>query len=267
MLHAIAVMIAVWFICIAAKEFVCGLIEDVPKLRWLYIMLEHGFAFCNIIFVLGSLATLWSAIGTLGSFFDGYIGAGFGLLVLTIVLALITFFCAMTSYAEGLSNIENSIEMMKKPMVIAGNVKNKDELYDLEHYALNEIYVVNGINTPYICDDDEWKELDKDIFERIKTGEQITRADIEGVDVDNLNEDGTPKTPPPEEEEAHEDEDAHDVDEKLYADPHFKGMLRDFDSIKAIPNPTEGDLMYALDEVKVYKFNGSEWIETEEFYK
>lgn len=271
MLHAIAVMIAVWFVCCAAKEFVCGLIEDVPKLRWLYIMLEHGITFCNIIFILGSLATLWSAIGTLGSFFDGYIGAGFGLLVLTLVLAFITFMCAIASHTEGLENIKNGIKMMKKPMVIAGNVKNKDELYDLEHYALNEIYVVNEINTPYICaDDDEWQELDKDIFDRIKAGEKITRADIEGVDVDNLNEDGTPKTPPPEEDEEDEqpaEPEPPEVDDRLWKDPHFKGMLMSLDAIKSTANPTEGDVMYDMGGMKVYKYNGTDWVETEEFYK
>ncbi len=256
MLHAIAVMIATWFACIMLKEFVCGLIEDVPKLRWLYIMLEHGFAFCNIIFVLGSLATLWSAIGTLGSFFDGYIGAGFGLLMLTLVLAFITFMCAIASYSEGLSNIENGIEMMKKPMVIAGNVKNKDELYDLEHYALNEIYVVNGINTPYICADDEWQELDKDIFERIKAGEQITRADIEGVDMSQLNKDGSPKVDKP-----------HEIDEALWSDTRFKGMLKTLNDIKAVPNPAKGSLMYAMESNKVYRFNGQVWVEYRKYYK
>ena len=257
MLHAIAVMIATWFACIILKAFVVGLIEDVPKLRWLYIMLEHGVGFLNIIFVLGSLATLWLAIGTLGSFIDGYIGAGFGLLVLTIVLALVTFFCAIGSYAKGQVDIEDTIKLMKEPMKIAGNVRNKDELYELEHYALNEIYVVNGINTPYICaDDDEWKELDKDIFERIKAGEQITRADIEGVDMSQLNKDGTPKVDKP-----------HEIDEALWSDPRFKGMLKTLNDIKAVSDPAKGSLMYAMESNKVYRFNGQVWVEYKKYYK
>ena len=257
MLHAIAVMIATWFACIMLKEFVCGIIEDIPKLRWLYIMLEHGFVFCNIVFVLGSLATLWSLFGTIGSFIDGYIGAGFGLLVLTIVIAGITAFCAMASYVEGLSNIEDTIKLMKQPMKIAGNVRNKDELYDLEHYALNEIYVVNGLNTPYICvDDGEWKELDKDIFERIKAGEQITRADIEGVDLSKLNKDGSPKVDKP-----------HEIDEALWSDPRFKGMLKTLNDIKATSNPAKGSLMYAMESTKVYRFNGQVWVEYRKYYK
>ena len=145
---------------------------------------------------------------------------------------------------------------MKKPMVIAGNVKNKDELYDLEHYALNEIYVVNGINTPYICDDDEWKELDKDIFERIKAGEQITRADIEGVDLSKLNKDGSLKVDKP-----------HEIDEALWSDPRFKGMLKTLNDIKAAPNPAKGSLMYAMESNNVYRFNGQVWVEYRKYYK
>lgn len=257
MLHAIAVMIATWFACMILKEFVVGLIEDVPKLRWLYIMLEHGLAFCNIIFVLGTLATIWVALGTLASFIDGFIGAGFGLLVLTIVIAGITFFCAMASYAEGLSNIEDTIKQMKQPMQIAGNVRNKDELYELEHFTLSEIYVVNGINKAYICkDEDNWVELDDKIFERIKAGEQITRADIEGVDLSKLNKDGSPKVDKP-----------HEIDEALWSDPRFKGMLKTLNDIKAAPNPAKGSLMYAMESNKVYRFNGQVWVEYRKYYK
>lgn len=257
MLHAIVVMIATWFVVLLLKELIVGMIEDVPKLRWLYIMLEHGIAFCNIIFVLGSLATLWSAIGTLGSFIDGYIGAGFGLLVLTIVLAFITFFCAMISHAEGLSNIETTIRMMKEPMKIAGNVRNKDELYDLEHFALDEIYVVNGINKAYIYkDEDGWVELDSKIFERIEAGEKITRADVEGVDLSSINNDGSPKVDKP-----------HEIDEALWSDPRFGGMLKTLNDIKAVSDPVKGSLMYAMESNKVYRFNGHVWVEYRKFYK
>ena len=257
MLHAIAVMIAVWFACMLLKEFVCGIIEDIPKLRWLYIMLEHGFVFCNIVFVLGTLATIWSLLGTIGSFIDGYIGAGFGLLVLTIVIAGITFFCAMMSYAKGLADIEDTVKQMKQPMKIAGNVRNKDELYELEHFTINDVYVVNGINKAYICqDEDEWVELDDEIFERIKAGEQITRADIEGVDMSQINKDGTPKVDKP-----------HEINEALWSDPRFKGMLKTLNDIKAVSDPAKGSLMYAMESNKVYRFNGQVWVEYRKYYK